>query len=459
MNPPAPLPSRKSDESGFIIIEVLVSAIILALAAGAVLALITSTTRSSASARNHGTAYGLAQEDQARLRTMRISNLNNLNQTRTETVGKTTFTIQSQGVFVNNSTSSPSCTEAHNTADYIEITSTVSSPTLLNPVSLQSVVSPSAGSLDPSHGNLVFQAMNASSQPLAGVSINGTGPANFNGQTEAVGCANFTDLAGGNYKVTISANGLIDPEGEETQVINSVGVPAGGTQQLTTYWDRAATVEPEFVNVSPTTGSAVLSSIDSWELFNSSSGSSATTVGSPGGTRGAALKNESVYPYKTKYTVYGGSCEGNNPDPKAEATNLTGIAVIEVTPGSTTKPKIYVPALNLTVSYGSTKIGGATVVITDNTTNCSAIRRTYTTNSEGRQARVTTPVGTVSTGATEAGLPFGTYTVCAVAKYSGSWRRLSESSVKVQSVTTPTVLNLDLSSSKATTNTKTELTC
>ena len=54
-------------EDGFILIEVLVSAVILAIVAGAVLTLITAATRSAASTRNHSTAYGLAQEDQARM--------------------------------------------------------------------------------------------------------------------------------------------------------------------------------------------------------------------------------------------------------------------------------------------------------------------------------------------------------------------------------------------------------
>jgi type II secretory pathway pseudopilin PulG len=459
MTPPAPKPAPRNDESGFIIIEVLVSAIILALAAGAVLALITSTTRSAASGRNHGTAYGLAQEDQARLRTLRISTLNHLEQRREETIAGALYTIESEGIFVNNTSSSASCTESSNSADYIEIISTVSSPVLLRPVSLQSVVSPSSGSLDPSHGNIAFQALDSRNNPLAGVKINATGPANFSGETEAMGCANFTDLASGNYRVTIGANGLINPAGEETEIISSAGVPAGGTEQVTTRWDEAAKIEPEFVNYSPTSPTTtVLASIDSWELYNSASGKQATTVGTPGGTRGAAIAKSKVYPYANKYVVFGGSCENNNPDPEAKPTNLAGIGMLEVEPGSTWKPKVYVPTLSLTVSAGTPKVAGATVVITDNTANCSSPRRTYTTNSEGRQARVTTPVGTASTGPTEAGLPFGTYTICATAKISGTWRKISETGVKVQSVTTPTSLNLDLNSTKASTSSS-ELTC
>src|ERR1700761_8953476 len=91
-------------EDGFILIEVLVSALILAIVAGAVLTLITATTRSAASTRNHSVAYDLAQEDQARLRTMRIAKLNHLDETSAQPiiVNGAAFRVHSTGVFVNN---------------------------------------------------------------------------------------------------------------------------------------------------------------------------------------------------------------------------------------------------------------------------------------------------------------------------------------------------------------------
>src|ERR1700761_4426413 len=183
------MPSRArkppSGGEGFIIIEVLVSAVILAIVAGAVLTLISATTRSAASGRTHSTAYGLAQEDQARLRSLRISTLNGLDEPNEETIGGTTYTIESTGTFVNNATGTVSCTESNASADYVQITSTVSAPTLPNPVSLQSIISPSSGSLDPSHGTISFQVNNALGTGVSGVSITGTGTGNFNGTTES----------------------------------------------------------------------------------------------------------------------------------------------------------------------------------------------------------------------------------------------------------------------------------
>src|ERR1700761_1532627 len=97
------------DQEGFIIIEVLVSAIILALVAGAVLTLITATTRSAASQRDRSVAYDLAQSDQARLRTMRITALKELDQLNEKeaglhakgtVIGGTEYKVESKGVFV-----------------------------------------------------------------------------------------------------------------------------------------------------------------------------------------------------------------------------------------------------------------------------------------------------------------------------------------------------------------------
>ncbi|HEX4732719.1 MAG TPA: prepilin-type N-terminal cleavage/methylation domain-containing protein [Solirubrobacterales bacterium] len=437
------MPARQTPraQDGFILIEVLVSALILAIVAGAVLTLITATTRSAASERNHSAAYALAQEDQARMRTMRISSLNKLSQTRNETVGGTTFTIESKGVFVDNKSGTPSCSESNDSADYVEITSNVSSPTLLHPVSIESVVSPSSGSLDPSHGTLSIQADNAAGEPLSGVSIVGSGLRSFSGSTESIGCANFADLPSGNYKVTTSANNLITPEGKTSETKEQIGVPASGTQLIVIHYDKAGQIEPSFVYREGSTATMRAAPVDSMEVYNSESGTSAMTWGAPGGSRASTLNDPSLYPFKTKYTVYAGSCEGNNPAPNGESAKLAGLAYVEVKPGSTSTPQIQVPALNLTVTYNSGLVSGARVKLTD--TKCqSGVKRTFTTNSEGHPASTTT-------GATEAGLPWGTYKVCASAKIGNEYRR-AEANAVVESLANWTTLNLSLSGSGST---------
>jgi type II secretory pathway pseudopilin PulG len=436
---PTPAPKGPPREEGFIIIEVLVSAIILALVAGAVLTLITATTRSAASQRTRATAYGLAQETQAKLRTMRISELKSLNRSRPETVSGTTYTIEERGAFVNNSSETSSCGESNSAPSYIKITSTVSANGLANPVSLQSIVSPTSGSLDANLGNLALQASNAREEPLSEVPISLTGKANYNGSTDSAGCANFNQIPSGNYSVTATNSaGLITPEGKTSWVKES-GVPAGGTQELTFHFDKPGTLKPEFVYLEPGTGTPRPAPMDAMQIYNPESGAAASTVGTPGGTRTATVTATGLYPFKTKYAVYAGSCTGNNPNPEnKEPANQVGVGALELTPGGVATGQVRVPALELNVTNNGGVVVGAKVVVTDSTCGSSA-KRTYITNAGGHLAKT-------SGGATEAGLPFGTYKVCASATISGAIRRAEVSNVEVKNLAAGTILNLPLGS-------------
>lgn len=452
---------RAPSQEGFILIEVLVSALILAIVAGAVLTLITATTHSAAAQRAHSVAYGLAQEDQAELRTMQIATLNKLERHRSKEIGGTTYTVDSQGLFVNNKTQTASCSGGNESSDYIQLTSTVSAPTLANPISIQSVVSPTSGSLDPNLGTLAVLASNAAGEPLPGVAFeldNG-----LKRTSESNGCANFADIPVGAYVVTSSGNPLINPEGK-TFSTQEANVSATGVARVTVRYDKAGWIQPAFVYRNSATGLLEPAPVDSISTYNSASGkSTATSWGSPGATRMPAtgapesLKATPLFPFsKSKYTVYAGSCESNNPDPKENTpANDAAMASVEVPPGGGLSPQIQLPALYLTVAYNGGLVQGATVTLTD--TKCksasgSLVKRTYVTNEEGR------PAASIE-GAAEPGLPWGAYNVCATAKIGGLWHRLKPSTpVTVENLTSGTTLAISLSSSSATSS-STELTC
>jgi Tfp pilus assembly protein PilV len=444
VTPNAPRTESAPGQEGFVLIEVLISALIIAIVAGAVLALISATTRSAASQRTHAVAYGLAQEDQARLRSLRLASLNRLDTDLPPVkIDGTTYTVHSEGTFVSNSTGDVSCDGAASPADYVRITSTVRSTAMANPVAMQSIVSPSNGALDPNHGTLSVKATNALGQPLSGVSISGGGIGNFTGSTDSTGCANFADLPSGNYTVTTSAGGMINTKGE-TSTAKEIGVPSAGTQPLSLMYDRAGWIEPEFVYKS---GSAlVLATVDSMMVYSFESGTSAVAYGTPGGTRAATIKSPGIFPFKGKYTVYGGSCATNNPDPeeKVEA-NRVAMGFPLVPPNAIAKPRIQLPALNLTVSNNGLPISGARVTITDTNSACkyasAAIKRVYTTNAGGQQAAS-------STGVSEPALPWGKYKICASAKVkTNEWRRIESGGtpIAVENLTSGTTLPLSLS--------------
>jgi type II secretory pathway pseudopilin PulG len=449
------MPSRarkrgSSDEDGFIIIEVLVSALILAIVAGAVLTLIAATTRGAATQRDRAVAYDLAQEDQARLRTKRITTLNGLNETNEDRheeikINGTVYHVKSEGFFVNNNASGISCTATNDSADYITLTSTVTAGSLRTPVKIQSNVSPSNGSIDPTHGTLATQTENAAEEPLPGISVKLSNGA-YSATTATEGCANFADLPAATYKVVFSSSTLINSknashEEEQTALVNAGRSPA----RAVSIWDLPATLEPEFVYLEPGTATLRPAPVDSMSIYNSLSGVPVTPYGTPGGsTRYPTTEIEpaaypfknTLYPFKeSKYTVYAGSCASNNPDPEGKTTaNDVGLASVEVLPGKTLKPRIYVPALEVTVTDSAgVALSGATVTLTDANANCkysgAAIKRKYVTNLAGH-------LSNSASGSTEAGVPFGTYTVCASAKVGGKTLVSTTKEVHAENFTT-----------------------
>ncbi len=433
MTPPGRKPLHGED--GFALIEVLVSALILSIVAAGVMALLQATTHSAAAERQHAEAYALAQEDQARLRSLRLSFLNRLTEKSEPPVkvGDDEFTIESQGVFVNNKNSQPSsCKSGETSADYVRITSIVSWNGSSNPVVLQSIVSPSNGSLDPSHGTLIVTTKNYLAEPVSGVGLSLSGAGSFSGTTDSTGCAYFTDLPAGEYTVTPSGAGLVDtngnaPKAEKTTVV------ASGSATLPLVYDREAKIPVKF-KYRTSTGAFESATGDSVFVFNSTM-SPAKPYWTTGRTRQPELLVAPVFPYNSPVTIYPGVCSSNNPGTGA------GQANISLTAGATYSPTLELqePALEVTVKNGSSgAVKGAKVTITDEVckdAEAHTVTREYTTEAAGHQSSSTT-------GRPEFGLPYSTYKVCA----SSGNKKKSESGVSVKSLTSSKTLTLDLSS-------------
>jgi prepilin-type N-terminal cleavage/methylation domain-containing protein len=429
MTPPGRKPPHGED--GFALIEVLVSALILAIAAAAILSLLQATTRSAAAERQHAEAYSLAQEDQARLRSLRLSTLNRLSQENTYTLNGTPFHVVSQGAFINNSTRQPaSCSSGQTSADYVQITSTVNWSGH-QPVTVQSIVSPSNGSLDPKHGTLLITAKKVGNIALAGLGLKGTGPGTFSGTTDSSGCANFTDLPAGNYEVTPSGANLVGTDGKPPHAVEA-GVSEGTTSTLALQYDYGASIPVEFEYRVGSSNEYKPAKLDSVYTQNTSGSGE---YWSPTKARELSFIASPIYPFANGDSIWAGSCSGNNPETSA------GIATYVFHSGEVATQPLHlkVPVLELTVKNGTASLGGATITITDET--CSEpVERKYFSESAGHQSNS-------STGAPEYGLPYGTYKICATAVYSGIAHRKRESGVVVHSYTSTTTRTLSLPSS------------
>jgi Tfp pilus assembly protein PilV len=429
---PARAQSPPASEAGFALIEVLVSALIVVIAGGAVLTTLQATARSAGDSRHRSMAQAIAQEDQARLRSMRISSLNKLNQNYPVTLDGTTFSVTSTGVFVNNTSQTASCTSGQTSADYIRISSSVTWPGLgARPATtVQSIVSPSNGSLDPGHGTLTFSAINAAGLPLPGVGFSGTGAGTFSGTSDASGCANFADLPAGNYTVTPSAPGLVDKLGNAPATLNpSPGVAPSNTNTAQVQYDIPGTLEVDFKYRVGSSAEFKSSNQRSIAIFNSGTGQlSPTFVSAAGSNPVAAIKSGSLFPFTSNYAVYAGSCTENNPNPESnpQAPGAGAVTGIGVTPGGTHKGTIHLPALNLLVKKSGTPVE-AKVRITG---TCS-FTRDYT----------------MTTGSTlDVGLPWGTYNACAQTVSGTIVRKTLPASVAVQNLAAATSKEIDLGS-------------
>lgn len=419
---PARAPNPPPAQAGFALIEVVVSALIAVTITGAVIGLLNSTGRAGASERHRSQAFSIAQEDQARLRSTRITDLDVAMKPQTVTLNGTPYEVISTATFVSDKTGTTSCgSEAR--ADYVKLGSEITWPGMGSaaPVLLESIVSPVTGSLDPTHGNLAVTVVNASvpAVPISGVGISATGPGAFSGSTDSAGCALFGGQPAGKYVVTPSLSSeYVDFNGEAPSP-ETVSITAGTTTPLVLEYDKAGTVQVGFT-VKNKSGVVENSYADSVTATATGLENGVKVFGTPGGTLIRPVNAAPLYPFSYTYNFYAGSCSTNKPE--------SGSANVKAPAGGTAAATVQLPALYLTVKNSSGNsaeqagLSGARVTVTD--TECSVggtpVKRVYTTNSTGNLPNP--------------GLSWSTYNICASASISGTVRRVNSTGVLVHSL-------------------------
>jgi Tfp pilus assembly protein PilV len=394
--------NRIENEQGSILLEALVSGILLVITAVGVFSAFDAGTRASAEERHHAQAEGLAQTDLTRMRTMRISDLSNLHESKVVTIEKTPYTIASVAEYETDKTGTASCEKGTSSADYIQIRSTISWPSLGSraPVVEQSLVAPPNGSISEHSGSLAIQVEDAESNGIEGVGLSGTGPATFYGETGETGCVIFGNLPeGNNYTLTPTITGvnLVNNNGEPPQA-QTTSVVGESTNTVTLQYDEAGEVTANFTTT--VKGQSVAAKADAIVAFNSGM-KVARVFGAPG-TREKEITAKPLFPFASAYSIYAGTCNEDNPGTSAPDA---AIPDAEVPPAGKASVTIQLPPLNLTVWSGKESspgsvVSGAPVKVTD--TKCSGKGGqplNYTTNSEGHLS--------------EPGLPYSTYEVCA----------------------------------------------
>lgn len=437
------------DQRGFTLIEGLVAGVLLLSAMTATYGMLGSAGRAEQDQRLRTASYSIAQDDQTRLRSLRISQLQSMNETRTVAQDGTNFTVKSTGQYVTDSSGTASCDDGTASADYIKITSTVNwtSGNGHTPTVIESVVAPPNGTFGVDAGTLAVAVRDSQGNPVSGVPLALSGV-----RTETTGtngCALFANVAEGDYTLTPStATGVVDKDGKVPGP-QTVSVVAQATNTVALQYDVPGTIKAQFTTRVGGVVKAVPpgSKADSIVVYNT--GMTKEAVFGTVGDEQQYITTTGLFPFTSQDTVYAGTCTANNPNP----TNLVNPpaaaarALVTVTRNTQQLATIQLPALQVVVRTGTSStspgsiVSNAAVTVTDTqcTTSTGApIKRTYTNRTTG------SPTGLVPTGQTEVdpGMPYGVYNVCA---YNGS-RRNTTNNVAVQTTATDASLTIYLGS-------------
>jgi prepilin-type N-terminal cleavage/methylation domain-containing protein len=432
--------SPSSSQSGFALIEVIVSAAVLAMVALAVLSGIDGATHASGRERARSVAASLAEQDQERLRSMTIAALASYDDPpQILDVDGIKYTVTSTTKWVRDSTgNAPNCTDANPGSDYVHVRSTVTSNvvgTRTAPVTVDSIVAPPIESSSVA-GTLVVQVNDQAAAPVSGLSVAlaGTtaGTTSDTTLTDAAGCARFEQIPQGTYAVTLNRPGWVNQSGEQEHV-DSTNVKVGSLAQLTMTYAQAGTVNLAVKSFWPcTTTNCTPAEMPSQaqSVQNVINGQPMRAFPDPALTAPAAtVVADHLFPFTNKaYGFWSGSCLAQSPEKNGNAGYFDATRSVLVGPSSMQTKSLWQPGLNIRIAKDASALSMKTstheiqvkAVFKDATgDNCKATYqlKTMTRTDAGVDTTATSTnnygwVTSTTSTAYDPGLPFGDYAIC-----------------------------------------------
>ena len=401
--------TNPASDAGDTLIEVIVSALLVALIVVGTFSGLDSTNKATALQRSRSQADALAQQNEEQLRSESIKKLDELEshpETKTVTEGKTVYTVETSATYYPDASATSSCTSSSAEAGYLRTTSKVTWNALLNakgelvgkPVEESSAISPPAGSA------LIVQVQESGTAlPGALVAAQGPSPAttSYELETSSKGCAILALPRGGEYNIYVSKSGYVDPNGypnthEDLSTTRSVYLPAETTAKEGYNIGKAGKLAVSFH-----TG-ATTSEGDSFVAFNTLMTSYRKFTTEPVGTYQSPVESptpNSIFPFTNNYTVYAGTCEADLP-PSSVITENESHFLTTVPRGETRSIETIQPPVNIIVKSGksASEPGAVVTTATGSTTDGCSTMRSFTS----------TPGGALP----HPGLPFGKYSMC-----------------------------------------------
>ncbi len=377
-----PARSERTAEDGFLLVEVLVSVLMVALIVVATFNGFDVAGKTAADERFRDQATLLAAQSQEQLRSEPAGALDALESTAhkyTKTLGGTTYTVTQEAKPVGASGNTTGCSVTQSsaqTAANFQVSSTVTWPTQVSakrPAVVQSsVITPPTGS------GIEVDVVNGSGEGVAGVTARatytpvGSGAQNtIEGTTGSAGCVVLAGIQSTLATVTIvEKTGFVTPSGaltvppKELTVAPSITthyevkyaeagrIAAHFTYKGATSWeglevksDTFLAGNPENMKVPPEyeIGSTAFASCEgSEELSKAVTGTYLATSETAACTR---YPHGDLFPFSNPWVVYGGDCEANK--------NSEGTASALVTSGNTTTVAVPLSYTRLSAYTGS----------------------------------------------------------------------------------------------------------
>jgi Tfp pilus assembly protein PilE len=354
---------RCGEQRGFLLIEVMVTAVIVAAIAAMLAVVLIEAAHGSGVQRVRAQASEVAQQDQDRLRgfsALQLQALASSPQSRTVTLDSYTFTVVSSAKFVSQ-TGSAACLAG--SGAYWQVDSNVNwSSNTGAAIVADSIVTP------PASGTLLVKTVDQTGTALPGVNVTATGPDYGSGTTDASGCVTFAGLETGSFSLSTTKPGYVDPNGNASPPGLGATVSGSGTSYPTSTpvmlglagnLSAVFTTQATGGSVSCPPSNGLCTGQQSDYLSWLGSGSS-TTMSQPGrsgtGTLASTLPASGTVPlfpfysttngYNSNYQAWAGGCVQMQPP--------SGVNTLSAAPGSSlTGTPVREPALNVVVDDGN----------------------------------------------------------------------------------------------------------
>lgn len=439
---------QAASERGFTLIEVLMTALLVTVIAGAVAGALMTNIHATAAQHRQTAAQEMAEQDQERLKGLSAEQLDDLSQTYNATFDSYKFTVTSKAWYLSSSNTQACASSGSASATYFKTISTVAwvnaSGASQNLATDESVISPPAG------GGILAQFHDQTTSPLSGVAVSATGPDSDAATSDTNGCVIFSALPTGNYNLAFTDTGYVDPNGNSaaplsaTASVASTGFAAPSTGNPVELGQGGGVKGSFGINYGSSPYPAAQATALSWlspggagipmASYRTYPAGSTTSTGSFQTENVAGTSIQGLFPfvsslspvsYTNNYQLWAGKCLQEQP-PAGTNTFTVGPAA------SLTSQVVLVPALLLTSTY--TPYRGTAGAITP-----SDVKATFTSASGSGTScsdEWSATGSAVSSGVNVYGIPFasssatgsgasssgqtGTVSVCVDYKPSGS---------------------------------------